>query len=243
MNSDIHALSGAYAVDALDDLERARFERHLAECEACTAEVDSLREASAVLAETTETAPPADLRARVLAEIATVRPLPPVVEPRVVPTTSGPQRRGRRWLTGLVAAAAVVTAVGVGAVWQPWQDDTSQSPRLSAAQQVMEAPDHETYTEELEGGATVTVYRSRSLDKAVVVTEGMQPPAPGKTYELWLQHGDTMVPAGLMPRTDRPVVMDGDAASAIGAGITIEDAAGASVPTFPPVVTFDFETT
>ena len=33
--SDIHALVGAYAVDALDDVERAAFERHLAECAAC----------------------------------------------------------------------------------------------------------------------------------------------------------------------------------------------------------------
>ena len=39
MSDDIHALSGAYAVDALDDVERARFERHLANCEACRAEV------------------------------------------------------------------------------------------------------------------------------------------------------------------------------------------------------------
>ncbi len=38
--SDIHALSGAYAVDALDDIERAQFERHLAECAECRAEVD-----------------------------------------------------------------------------------------------------------------------------------------------------------------------------------------------------------
>ena len=30
--TEIHALSGAYAVDALDDLERAAFERHLGEC-------------------------------------------------------------------------------------------------------------------------------------------------------------------------------------------------------------------
>ena len=30
--SEIHALSGAYAVDALDDIERAQFERHLATC-------------------------------------------------------------------------------------------------------------------------------------------------------------------------------------------------------------------
>ena len=37
--SDIHALSGAYAVDALDDLERAQFERHLRDCESCSREL------------------------------------------------------------------------------------------------------------------------------------------------------------------------------------------------------------
>ena len=78
MTGDIHALSGAYAVDALDDIERAQFERHLAECPACTSEVASLREAAALLAETTMTAPSAELRDRVLADITNVRPLPPV---------------------------------------------------------------------------------------------------------------------------------------------------------------------
>ena len=62
MNGDIHALSGAYAIDALDDLERAAFERHLAECSECRAEVDSLREAAGLLAETTAAEPPAGLR-------------------------------------------------------------------------------------------------------------------------------------------------------------------------------------
>ncbi len=33
--SDIHHLTGAYALDAVDDIERARFEQHLAECEDC----------------------------------------------------------------------------------------------------------------------------------------------------------------------------------------------------------------
>jgi len=35
---EIHALSGAYAVDALDPEERARFEEHLAACAECQAE-------------------------------------------------------------------------------------------------------------------------------------------------------------------------------------------------------------
>ncbi|GAA2495687.1 anti-sigma factor [Terrabacter carboxydivorans] len=85
MSEDIHALSGAYAVDALDDIERARFERHLAGCSACQAEVDSLVAAAHQLSALTDVAPPPSLRAKVLAEIATVRPLPPLVVPQSQP--------------------------------------------------------------------------------------------------------------------------------------------------------------
>ena len=55
--SDIHTLSGAYALDALLDLERAEFERHLSACDACRAEVASLREAASHLAEASATSP------------------------------------------------------------------------------------------------------------------------------------------------------------------------------------------
>ena len=75
--SDIHALSGAYAVDAVDDVERARFERHLADCDACRQEVAELREAAALLADEVATPAPDSLRASVLSGIARVRPLPP----------------------------------------------------------------------------------------------------------------------------------------------------------------------
>src|SRR3954469_25184659 len=94
--SDIHALSGAYAVDALDDLERVAFERHLAECAECRAEVDGLREVAATLAETTAVAPPAALHHPVLSAAATVRPLPPEAP-------AAPHRPRRR--TYLLAAA------------------------------------------------------------------------------------------------------------------------------------------
>ncbi len=68
--SDIHALSGAYAVDALDDIERVGFERHLAGCATCRAEVASLREAAAALADDVALAPPPELRAAVLEGIS-----------------------------------------------------------------------------------------------------------------------------------------------------------------------------
>ena len=51
MTDSLHALSGAYVVDALDDAERAAFERHLAQCPDCQQEVASLREATALMAD------------------------------------------------------------------------------------------------------------------------------------------------------------------------------------------------
>ena len=47
MTVDIHTLAGAYALDALNDLERAAFARHMTECEACAQEVAEYLETTA----------------------------------------------------------------------------------------------------------------------------------------------------------------------------------------------------
>ncbi len=233
--TEIHALSGAYAVDALDDIERAQFERHLAECADCRAEVESLRSTAALLAETTTTAPPESLRERVLADITTVRPLPPSVE-----TQATPRRRFR--LAPLAAAAALIAAVGTGViVTQPWADDASQT-QLSAVDRVLQAEDAERYTQSIDG-SQATLVRSPSLNKAVLVTKDMAPPPEGKVYELWLDHeGVGMVPAGLMAQGgEQQILLEGDPATALGAGITIEPDGGSEEPTLPPVTLFAFE--
>jgi len=233
--SEIHALSGAYAVDALDDIERAQFERHLAECAECRAEVASLRSTAALLAETSATNPPDGLRDRVLADISTVRPLPPEV-----PTGAAPRRRFR--VAALAAAAAVIAVVGAGVVIaQPWADDTSQI-QVSAVDRVLQAPDAEEYTKTIDG-SEATVVRSPSLNQAVLVTKDMAPPPDGKVYELWLDHeGVGMVPAGLMAQGgEQQILFKGDPATALGAGITVEPAGGSEEPTLPPVTLFSFE--
>ena len=46
MSPDLHHLSGAYAVDALDEHERTSFETHLAVCPDCRAEVAELTAAA-----------------------------------------------------------------------------------------------------------------------------------------------------------------------------------------------------
>lgn len=240
--SDIHALSGAYAVHALDDAERDQFERHLATCPTCRAEVESLQETAALLAETTMAAPPPGLRDRVLADIASVRPLPPEVlhEPdRSGATVTELAPRRRRRLPTFLAAAAAAVAIGTGGiVWQQVSDDGP----ASRVEQIQAASDVQRFTVPVAAGKA-TLYRSARLNEAVIVTEGMPAAPSGHAYALWLQHDDVMVPAGIMPGgPDNEVVLSGDAATANGFGITVEEAG--EEPTEPSddvvaVVAFD----
>ena len=232
--NDVHALSGAYAVDALDDIERAQFERHLVDCAECRAEVDSLRAGAAMLAELEPVTPSADLRSRILAEVATVRPLPPVVaEVRPV----------RRRFPALVAAAAAVVMLGAGGTLvalQPWADDSVQID-VSATERVLKAPDTERYVHRLEDGSKATIYRSKKLGQAVIVTEGMADPGEGNVYELWLNHDGEMVAAGFMPEgPDNTVLLSGDAATADGVGITVEPEGGSPEPNLDSAITVAF---
>ncbi len=245
--SEIHALSGAYAVDALDDIERAQFEQHLVECAECRAEVASFRETGALLAETEAEAPPASLRSSVLAGISQVRPLPPDTAPAETTVPAQPAQptqptqpavRRRRLPHLLLAAAAVLLAVGVLA-WHPWQHDTA-----TIAEQVLNAPDAVRVTEQLpNGGGRLTLVRSPSLGRAVMIGDHVPAPGDGKTYQLWLQQpGRGMVSAGLMPDADQPTVLTGNLSTAQAAAVSVEPAAGSKTPTLPALALFPLGT-
>lgn len=241
---DPHKLTGAYAMDALDELERARFEQHLAQCDDCRAEVAELRETAALLSETVAVPPPASLRDSVLSGISQVRPLAPEVTAAVTPQAAparSEQPAGRRTWVPFLVAAALALVVGIGAmVVAPWADD-DEVPRLTAAEQVLQAPDAEEVFLDLGEAGRATVVRSKSQDKAVITTEDMVPAPEGKDYELWFQTPDEdMVPAGLMPDDpDQTVVLDGSAAEAIAVGITVEPEGGSDQPTTDPIALFD----
>ncbi|MGA4988477.1 anti-sigma factor domain-containing protein [Nonomuraea bangladeshensis] len=74
MDDDLHALSGAYAVDALPYADWVVFEEHLRGCAGCGTEVRRLRETAARLAGAVAVNPPPGLRPRLLA--AARRPSP-----------------------------------------------------------------------------------------------------------------------------------------------------------------------
>ncbi|MGH3509032.1 MAG: anti-sigma factor domain-containing protein [Nocardioidaceae bacterium] len=234
--SDIHALSGAYAVDALDDLERAHFQRHLSECAECRAEVASFRETAALLTAVEENTAPESLRAGVLAGIAKVRPLPPDGPAVARARAAGRHVVARRTLPTLVAAAVAVLLLAAGAVaWHPWNTGTA-----SLADRVLHAPDAVRITEKLPGGnGELTLVRSVSLKRAVMIGEHVPEPEPGTTYQLWLdQPGAGMVSAGLMPDSTEPTVLTGDAATATAVAMTVEPGTGSAHPTSQPLVVF-----
>ena len=119
MSDDLHSLSGAYALDALDDDERADFEEHLARCATCRDEVDSFGAVTPLLAETVAVTPPPSLRDDILARAAQTRQDPP---PTAHPTPTHAEdeaevlplrRRERRRWVALAAAAGLVVGGGV----------------------------------------------------------------------------------------------------------------------------------
>ena len=230
-----HALSGAYAVDALDDVERVRFESHLRGCPDCQVEVETLRETAAALS-VDPVEPPARLRAEVLAGIESIRPLPPLIEHGREPAPE-PARRPWYATTGplLVAAALVLVALVTTVALRPWASDENP---LSETEQVLAADDRQSYAQEFPDGSTATVVVSRSEGRAVIVTEDMALAPAGKVYELWFQTPEgSMVPAGLMPdEGDATVLLDGDASQATAVGITVEPDGGSEEPG-PDVVT------
>ena len=251
MTESLHALSGAYVVDALDDDERELFEKHLPGCRDCQAEVASLREAAALMADESALTPPPSLRASVLSGIKTVRPLPPETpdaasspESPVSAETSNvvPMRHRRSFrLASLAVAAAVLAVLGFGAVTQPWQDDSPPVAQLPIEDQVLAASDAKHYEVSFDDGSKATVVRSESKGKAVLVTEDMAAPPKGKVFELWLQdENGRMSPAGLMSTAgDNKLLLKGDAAKATGVGITVEPEGGSDQPTTEPIALID----
>src|SRR5580704_690968 len=117
LRDNMHALTGVYALDAIDAAERERFEHHLSRCQACDNEVRGLQETATRFAVAVAAAPPPGLRDRVLTAAAITRQLPPV--PHVHSRQAEPAARWTRrtWTRRLalpLAAACVAAIVVLG---------------------------------------------------------------------------------------------------------------------------------
>lgn len=249
---DAHTLTGAFALNALDDFERRQFERHLAHCPDCVSEVDELRVTAARLAVAVAETTPDGLRQRVMAEIATTRQEPPA-------TVTDPQRRRDDrstvrygWVTrvGAVAAAAAVVVLSVIAVRSSQERDSVQAQldqlqaRIASVRQLATAPDARRDTGVGVHGGSAFVLASPSLDKAMLMTSDLPAPPSGHTYQAWLIGAGQPRSVGLVTpaRAGEGPLMFENLSGVKKVGLTIEPAGGSEQPTTTPVVLFDMPT-
>ena len=240
--TDIHALVGAYALDAVDDLERAAFDRHVAECESCRTELIELTETATRLADSTWSVPPPRLRTEVMAAIGRTRQLPPPSAPVPAPVAL-PVTRRRRWL--VAAAAAVLLAGGTGvAVYSVQEQRIDDQRNLAAAarereariQAIMAAPDLVVRTAPMVDGGKVTVASSDLQDAGVVYLGADAPPTGGRVFQLWTIRGQAATSEGalLVGQTNAVEIVEGLPGSD-AVGVTAEPPGGSATPTTPLV--------
>lgn len=255
-NEAVHALTGAYVLDALEPDELAAFERHLAVCPDCREEVRSLRAAVVRLPAISAVAPPAELRDSVLSAISGVRPLPPLPEqlddgPRPSPEAPAPasdevasrrdrraDRRADRWR--LVAAAAVVVALA-SVAWGVVRPDPGPGRETGVVERVddermialLAAPDLEVYPVEAEGEIAGTMLRSQELASAALVLHGLPELDPDEVFQAWTIVDASPASAGVFAARDggAAVMLDGDVTAAQAVAVTIEPSGGSPSPT------------
>jgi anti-sigma-K factor RskA len=215
---DDHDLTAAYALDALDADERARYESHLATCERCREELQGFWQVSGSLARAAGgPAPPPELRERILAAAREERQ-------NVVPLRP---RRSR--VLPAVAAVAAVALLAVGAWGVSLSRELDDAERLTA---VLGDPNARTVASS-EGHANLVV--TPAGDAALIVR--MLAPAPeGKDYEIWVLEDGVPQRAGLFERPG-PTLLERPVHRGQTVAVTLEPDGGLDAPSGEPLFT------
>jgi anti-sigma-K factor RskA len=245
---DPHTLAAAYAMDAVPEPDRARFERHLAGCESCRQEVRGMREATAALAAASAVQPPAELREAVLRATEQTRQIPP---PVIQAGTGWAARSGRGWpgwrprlaiaLAGALACALAAVAVVAGVVAYRMQNRLDQAQvRDHTVALVLGAPDATMLSAHVRTGGTATVVMSHRERALVFTAADLHVLPSAESYELWLTGPAGSKPAGMVDVSGRGKMVGPMVISGLSAGdsvrLTVEPAGGSTRPTSPPIM-------
>jgi hypothetical protein len=239
---DLHSLTGAYALDALEaGAESERFARHLERCSSCASEVRGFREVATGLAFAATATPPPGLRDQVRAAAARTRQLPPEVSSHARPRRArAPRVPWVPWLSGVVATAAVVIAVLFGFSQAHTEQELNQArAQNQAIALVLSSPQVKLLSQATTAGGVATVVLAADTHRLVVTTSGLPALPAGKVYQLWLIGQHKIVSAGLLPSAasgqTAPVLAAG-VVSGDKLGLTIEPAPGRPQPTTTPIL-------
>jgi hypothetical protein len=183
----------AYALDALEDVERRAVDHHLTGCLDCRAELDGHYETLAVLAP--DEAPPAAVWERIAVAIDN-QPDEEDVRPAAEVRVLRPSRRP--WL---VAAAGLVAAGIIGGVlgYSLGNAGDDGADITSLAQQAEEAPDGVVATLADTAGQPLARVVADD-DGAYIVLDGLENLPEGRAYQLWSLTPAQPVSLGMLGR-------------------------------------------
>lgn len=257
-------LAEVYALNAVDDAERAAIEQFLASAPAADREAfnERVRQARETLATsfTAEEEPPPGLLDRIMSSLPAqaaqpspgAEPLPGTgptpVMPHPLHDSSGmpvtdelgaarkrrEERRRPQGMRNWLVGVAAAAVIALGGVGVGAYMANQNDP----LNQVMQASDVRQATVDVNGGGTATLSISPSRDAAVIKMNGVPAPPAGKVYQMWLipKDGSAPVSQGLMDAEalSKPAVVKG-IGSAAALGITVEPEGGSATPTLPTV--------
>lgn len=233
---DAWDLLPAYALDAVDDLERRAVERLLQTDPGARRALDEYRDVVAAFA--VEAEPPAHLRDVVLAQVSGAPQLArPAKAAGLERSPVTPPRR--RW--GLVAAAAaavVAVAVPTTIAVREHRETVQLEAQADRVAQMLADPDARLVTAPVEGGGEATALVSGG--DVLVSAEGMPAPDEGHDWQLWIVADGAPVSAGLMPPATGGVsraLVEGGAGHVVA--VTLEPAGGSDQPTTDPVLAIE----
>lgn len=230
-----HDLVGAYALDALDDVERARFERHLTSCASCRTELAGLQAAAAALGQQHAEQPPPALRDRVLAAIA--EDPSQHAAPPASPSPAG-QRLRRVVRRALAVAAAVVVAALLTLNWlSPFREPLDEI-RAAALEgdraridELLDAHRDDLDVDDVVTDAGVQARLIASDDESVLLTGGLPALPPDRTYQAWVIDEDGPRSAGVLGPGADPVGTVGAVGEGVEAvAVSVEPAGGSEQP-------------
>lgn len=236
-----HDDAGAYALDALDPLQRTAFERHLQECAACREEVTGHLEVAAALAASVTEPPPPSLRGAVMDRVA-VTPQ----DRTVVPLGAGTGRISRRPVWVAAAAVAVIALVGLAGLAGLAGVARAPGPEVAVdpeAVALLAAPDARVVPLTGTAGGRANFVHSPSQGRGVLVAYELEPLAEDRVYELWVVSGDSLEAAGLLTPAEDGIALH--VAEGVGDGtgvaVTVEPEGGVAQPTGPVVLSGSFD--
>jgi anti-sigma-K factor RskA len=195
-HEELQALTGAYALDAVDAVEREAMELHLLECPRCRAEVGEYREVAAFLAHNGQTAPEGlwDRIASALDEA------PPPLD--LAPVVSLPRRpAGLRIVAAVAAAAAVVAAfLGVKVVDLDNKLDRieSEDALARAAFDAQQDPRRRTIELADEAGNERAEVVLLPDGTGYLVSDRLDRLSPDRTWQLWAIVGERAISMGVL---------------------------------------------